>query len=157
MPYEITVVNNDEQENMLALRKNFPEIKIIQTEKNIGFGRGANLGAESSRGEWLLFLNPDTELLSDYAKIISLFEKAPKVGIIGPKLVDENKYVVLSLTSQTGSHLVLVKGYRQSADGHDYLINNPFTLGDDGGENVTLTANEFNQKFTKKAIIAWTP
>ena len=87
---EITVVNNDEKENMLALKKDFPEIRIIETEKNIGFGRGANLGAESSHGGWLLFLNPDTEFLSDYAKIFPLFEKDDKMGIIGPKLVDEN-------------------------------------------------------------------
>ena len=90
MPCEIVVVNNDEQEDILALKKDFPEIKIIKTEKNIGFGRGANLGVENSRGEWLLFLNPDTELLSDHAKTIRLFEKISAVGIIGPKLVDEN-------------------------------------------------------------------
>lgn len=87
---EITVVNNDEKENVLALKEDFPEIKIIEAKKNIGFGKGANLGAASSHGEWLMFLNPDTELFSDCAKIFPLFEKDNRVGIIGPKLVDEN-------------------------------------------------------------------
>jgi GT2 family glycosyltransferase len=91
--FEIIVVNNDNGVNLSVLTRNFPSVKIIEVGKNIGFGEAANLGAKNSRGKWLWFLNPDTELLSDYSKILSSYQKDEAVGIIGPGLVDEkNKF-----------------------------------------------------------------
>jgi GT2 family glycosyltransferase len=61
--FEVIVVDNaslDETSKMLEdLRYNF---KFIQNKKNIGFSRANNIGVKHSSGEYLLFLNPDTEI-----------------------------------------------------------------------------------------------
>ena len=87
--FKITVVNNDESGDLSVLARNFPSIRLIEIGKNIGFGKAANLGAKNSKGNWLFFLNPDTELLSDYFKVLNNYQKNKTVGIMGPGLVDE--------------------------------------------------------------------
>jgi len=85
MEYEIIVVNNDK-----ALKASLPkEIRLINSEKNIGFGAACNLGAKDAQGEILCFLNPDTEIISEnIGGLMQEFNNA-SIGIIGPKLVDE--------------------------------------------------------------------
>lgn len=84
---EIIIVNNDEKENLEEIKKIFPEVKIIDHKKNVGFGAGHNLGAEKAEGDLLLFLNPDAELAGDIKPIIDLF-KNEKIGAAGPRLLD---------------------------------------------------------------------
>ena len=91
---EIIIVNNDEKFETSFFENNYPEARIINHRKNIGFGAGCNLGAKNVQGEFLLFLNPDTQFLDDYVgKIMDKFAKSPeKIGIIGPRLItDEGK------------------------------------------------------------------
>lgn len=41
-------------------------IKLIKNDQNLGFSGGCNLGAQAARGEWLIFLNPDTTARPDW-------------------------------------------------------------------------------------------
>lgn len=84
---EVIIVNNDEKENLEEIKKTFPEIKIIDHKKNVGFGAGHNLGAKEAKGEIILFLNPDAELEGYVEPVINLL-KDEKVGIVGPRLLD---------------------------------------------------------------------
>lgn len=83
LDFEIIIVNND------CIRVNCSnEVAVINSGKNIGFGAACNLGAQKARGEVLLFLNPDTEILTeDLNKITDKFENDQKIGIIGPRLI----------------------------------------------------------------------
>ena len=86
---EIIVVNSCDD-----ILTHSEDIKIITALENKGFGYACNVGAKAAQGETLCFLNPDTEIVSDYfEKIISEFEKDSAIGIIGPKLVDENNNI----------------------------------------------------------------
>jgi O-antigen biosynthesis protein len=86
---EIIVVNNDEKENLTEIKNNFPDIKIIDHRKNIGFGSANNLGAKMARGRYLFFLNPDSEIISDNIRqVIDEFESNEKIGIIGSQLLE---------------------------------------------------------------------
>ena len=81
---EIIVVNNG------SYSFNFGDRAKVINSSNKGFGSACNLGAKEASGDILCFLNPDTEIISaDLEKIFSEFENN-KIGIIGPKLVDEN-------------------------------------------------------------------
>ncbi|MCK5080821.1 MAG: glycosyltransferase family 2 protein [Candidatus Moranbacteria bacterium] len=88
---EVIVVNNEEK--VLALKKTFNlKIKIIENKKNLGFGKACNIGAQRAQGKYLFFLNPDTELLTDNFSIITdQFQKNPRIGIIGTKVIEKNK------------------------------------------------------------------
>ncbi len=89
--FEIIIVNNDQAANLAEIVKKYPKAAIFNCEKNIGFGRACNYGAKKALGGLLLFLNPDTQFLNDYAQhVVNKFEKsAKKIGIIGPKLLTD--------------------------------------------------------------------
>ena len=85
---EILLVDNASSDDTVKLAKKFgSELKIIETESNLGFAKGNNFGANKATGDYLLFLNSDTSFkngkLSD---MISVFEKYEKAGVVGGKL-----------------------------------------------------------------------
>lgn len=85
--YEIIVVDND-TENLtdLAIADN---IRTLQLEANVGFGRANNAGAAIARGETLFFLNPDTLLLNDALSILLEAMKSDnRIGVCGANLFD---------------------------------------------------------------------
>lgn len=90
--YEIIVVDNassDGSEEMV--KKNFPEIKFVQSGANIGFGRANNLGISLAEGNNLFFLNSDTLLINNAVKILSDFvDKNTNIGVCGGNLFDIN-------------------------------------------------------------------
>lgn len=90
---EILAVDNasgdGSYEALLELSKNKKGIKVIKSEKNLGFGGGNNLGVKNSKGDFILFLNSDTEVLDKgFLKMTEFLNKNPKVGILGPKLIN---------------------------------------------------------------------
>lgn len=64
--YECIIVDNKSPQNCKdKILKNFPHIKWIQNDENVGFGRANNVGAACANGKYLFFLNADTILLND--------------------------------------------------------------------------------------------
>ena len=82
--YEIIVVDNDSQDGEIEpFSEKYPQVNFKKNTGNNGFAHGCNLGADNSRGKYLLFLNPDT-VLTNSAAIDELFNFAqhnPDVGI----------------------------------------------------------------------------
>lgn len=62
-PIEIIVTDNDSTDDSREwLTKHHPDVKILKHNENYGYAKANNLGAESALGEFLFFLNNDTEL-----------------------------------------------------------------------------------------------
>lgn len=93
---EIVVMNNDEKpldDIFSEYEKKFP-CHVIEISENIGFGRAHNIGFEKSRGEYVLFLNPDAKILpNSLEKLLSVIKEEERVGIVGPLLVDSAQKV----------------------------------------------------------------
>lgn len=85
--FEVFIVNNDSREDVGGLEERFSKLKVLQSGSNLGFGAANNLASREATGDILLFLNPDTELLS--GKLSAVFEafESEKMAIIGGKLV----------------------------------------------------------------------
>ncbi len=86
--YEIIIVDNASKENpKYYLEKHYPEAKVIVSEENLGFSGGNNLGIEESKGDFLFFVNNDTEI-NEYVieQLLDMFDKIPKLGMVSPKL-----------------------------------------------------------------------
>jgi GT2 family glycosyltransferase len=67
--FEIIVVDNASPAGKVnTLKEEFPEIKVVQSDENIGFARANNLGFKHSTGRYILILNPDTELVGPVKK-----------------------------------------------------------------------------------------
>jgi len=63
-------------------------LKIVLSEKNLGFATACNLAAKETKGEFILFLNPDTEILRDNLKVLLReFKKNKDWGVIGGQVV----------------------------------------------------------------------
>lgn len=69
-------------------------IQIVKYKKKFNFSDACNYGVDNSNGEYLLFLNNDTEVIT-HDWIQSLLEHAqrPEVGMVGPKLIFEDKTI----------------------------------------------------------------
>jgi GT2 family glycosyltransferase len=95
---EIIVVDNNSSDDTLKIVKGLKfKVKIIQTGANIGFAAGINSGAEEASGEFLLFVNPDTQWIGGTINdMISVFDTYREVGIVGGKLVGKDGKAELS-------------------------------------------------------------
>jgi len=61
-----------------------PVGKIFVNHANVGYGYACNIGAQHARGKYLIFLNADALVSSNWVRpIYDRFERRPKIGIIG--------------------------------------------------------------------------
>ena len=71
------------------LRREFPEIHFIQGTRNVGFAAANNRAFEDASGEYVLFLNPDTELVGPAIDtIFSRVSTLPEAGVVGCRLLN---------------------------------------------------------------------
>jgi GT2 family glycosyltransferase len=74
-----------------ALRREFPGVRAIRSETNLGFAGANNLGFERSSGKYVLFLNPDTEVVGPaIATMLAKLKSLPAAGILGCKLLNSD-------------------------------------------------------------------
>ena len=80
---EVFVVDNASGDGSVEMvRQNFPKVKLIASDKNLGFARANNLAIKQSSGGYLLFLNPDTTVPSEtLPEMIKFMDQNPKVGV----------------------------------------------------------------------------
>lgn len=79
--------NNSSDGTIEVLEKDFPKIKLIKSDKNLGFAKGQNKVLGKAAGDYYLMVNPDTEI-PDTAieKMVRFMEKNKDCGIAGSKL-----------------------------------------------------------------------
>ncbi|UII19708.1 glycosyltransferase family 2 protein [Fulvivirga ligni] len=85
---EIIIVDNGSKKDY---SKEFKElnstVKVIRSEENLGFSGGNNLGIKEAKGEFLFFVNNDTEFTEGLVDtLIDTLRKHPDVGAVSPKI-----------------------------------------------------------------------
>jgi len=86
----VVVVDNASTDGSVALvRERFPEVVLIESQANLGFGAGCNLGAGAAPGSpFVLFLNPDAEATPGAVPLLlERLRRTPAAAIAGPRLV----------------------------------------------------------------------
>ncbi len=89
---EIIVVDNCSQDKTVEIiRKEFPSVKLITPEENLGFAKAVNLAAAQFQARYYLLLNPDTVVL-DHAidRVHAFAEKNPRYGFYGGQTLKED-------------------------------------------------------------------
>ena len=92
--YDLVVVDNKSTDDSAKrISATFPAITLIATEQNLGYTGGNNVGirhAMNNGADYVLIVNNDTELLNPMflKDAISQIEKAPNIGILGPKVLN---------------------------------------------------------------------
>src|SRR4051812_49105945 len=93
--YEIIVVDNasfDKCREQLAT--DYPDVRFLQSDQNLGFGGANNLGAAQSAGRVLLFLNPDTEVRGGAIhRLYRRLTRIDDVGVLGCRLLNSDESV----------------------------------------------------------------
>lgn len=90
--YEIIMVDNLSTDNSVEfVRKNYPKVRIIQNEKNLGFGTANNRGAEKCKGELLFFINTDTVSPKRLLDKLVKYKQETGNNIVGPRAIDFHK------------------------------------------------------------------
>lgn len=112
--YEVIVIDNassDHSQEML--KQDFPEVRLIESPQNIGFGKANNLGFKIARADIFLLLNSDTLLIDNSIKILYDHLSAhQETGACGGLLLDENQNIgfsygnKLSLKSEISSFFI---------------------------------------------------
>jgi len=89
-PYEVIVIDNDSEDESLKLAKeNRDHVNFLKMKENLGFAKANNIGIEMAKGEYIILLNPDTEIKEgSFSKLIKVCERHPKAAAVGPKLLN---------------------------------------------------------------------
>lgn len=90
--FEIIVVDNASPERDIdVIGEQFSEVTIIKSKDNLGFAGANNVGFERSSGAHVLFLNPDTKLVSPAINVLlQHMETLPDAGVVGCKLLNSD-------------------------------------------------------------------
>ena len=88
VPYEVIIVDNGSSDRTEEVLVNSKNITVIRNRSNAGFVRACNQGAEVARGEYLVFLNNDTEPLPGWLEeLVDAAGSEATVGAVGAKLI----------------------------------------------------------------------
>lgn len=88
-PVQTIVIDNASNDGTVEyIREHFPEIHLIESKENLGFGRANNIGmryALDNGGDYVFLLNQDTWIEEDsIEKLVRVAENHPEYGIISP-------------------------------------------------------------------------
>jgi len=110
---KVIVVDNASADGSIEyVRANFPEVKVIQLPVNCGFCRPNNVAAQTARGQYLVLLNNDTEVESEWLReLVRGLSVDPRVKSVASKILYYDK-----------RDLVNAAGGKLTAIGHGYYL-----------------------------------
>lgn len=90
--YEVIVVDNASTDGSVAMVNELKSSRVcvIENKENVGFAKGCNIGAKAAKGDFLLFLNSDTEFVDSATLEIMHSSFEAKTGIVGGLMENKN-------------------------------------------------------------------
>jgi hypothetical protein len=130
--YEIIYVDNcSSDDSLVYVRANYPETKIIENVKPLGFGENNNNGVNLSTGKYVAIINPDIEVCPNSISILIDYLKShPEVGIVAPKLLNPDGTIqysargFINIKRLAARCLTLGKDRSDNSVVNDYLCKN---------------------------------
>jgi GT2 family glycosyltransferase len=108
---KVIIIDNHSKDRTLELISDFKGIEITKNEKNNGFAGGHNQALKCSKSEYVLILNPDVILHSDYiGSVIQEIKRASSVGMATGKLYRDMSKKVIDSTG------IIIKKNRRAFD-----------------------------------------
>ena len=87
---EVIVVDNaskNQEAEASTISNRYPHVKVIKSEKNLGFAGGNNLGIKAAQGKYLFFINNDTIFKEfNVQALINRLESSSAIGVACPKI-----------------------------------------------------------------------
>lgn len=83
----IVVDNGSESDQTALFQHHYPSATVLVSRENLGFAGGNNLGIQVAQGDFLFFVNNDTEWTPHLLdSLLKRFEKNPQMGVVSPKI-----------------------------------------------------------------------
>ena len=94
---EVVVADNNSSDNSVeVMRQHFPEVKLIQLDKNYGFAEGYNRALQQVHSQYVVLLNSDVETSPNWLKpMLQHLERNPETVAVQPKILsyaDKSKF-----------------------------------------------------------------
>ena len=116
---EILVVDNISSDNsQIECKKKFPDIKLIQNDENLGYCGGNNAGIKKAEGEFIIILNPDTIVETNWIDELLNAQKEFGDGLYQPKILSLNE----EDTIQSTGNMLHVFGFGFARDKGNKVI-----------------------------------
>lgn len=156
--YEIIVVDNNSQDQTIAqIYASRVKVSLLKQKENLGFSKASNLGVKDAKGEYLLFLNPDTRIL-DHAidNLFNFLKSMDDVGIVAPQLIEDNGNIqpsVRNLPTLTNAIKEYYLNIKKSYEPFVPVGNSPQEIESVVGaammipKNIYLNSGCFDEKF----------
>lgn len=91
--YEVIISDNGSTDGSIEMiKKDFPQVMLIENKSNLGFGRANNIARKKASGKYVFYLNSDTVLINNAVKLFyDYWELSTKnIGALGTQLLDQN-------------------------------------------------------------------
>ncbi len=88
--FDVIVVDNGSTDgSQEMLREKYPQVRIIQNDRNLGLGKASNQGIEATQGRYVLLLNNDTIVNGpSFDAMVDFLDNHPKAGGVGGRLMN---------------------------------------------------------------------
>ena len=95
LPHEVILVDNASADGTVeAVRARFPAVRLIANDANVGFPKANNQALPLVRGEYVLFLNPDSELEpGTLERMVAELEGFPERAAVGPRVRKPSEFM----------------------------------------------------------------
>jgi hypothetical protein len=102
--HEIVVVDNASADGSAdLLRREWPRVRLIEPGRNLGFGRGCNVGVRATGSELVLLLNSDTIVPPGAIDaLVTTLVARPDTAAVGPRITDTTGRAELSFGAMAG-------------------------------------------------------
>ena len=114
--YEILIVDNCSSDGSAQfIKQKYPQLRLLESQVNLGFAGGHNVAIENSDGEFILCLNQDIVMREDFLEnAVGFLKKNPTIGALQPKLLrlkeQNNNFIKTDIIDTTG--LLMLKNRR---------------------------------------------
>lgn len=87
---ETIVIDNASKDGSPSMvKKEFPHVRLIENEENLGFAKANNEGIRKSHGRYIALVNSDVVILNScLQKLVSFMDENPDIGMTGPKILN---------------------------------------------------------------------
>ncbi len=133
---EVIVVDNASQDDdPQMIKRRYPNIVLIENPINYGFAAGNNMGIMAANGEYVMFLNNDTEVRPDFLEpLIAKFKENQHVGAVTPKIRFFHTPDTIQYAGYTSMNPITIRnfayGYKEEDLGqHDVDRLTPYAHG----------------------------
>lgn len=113
LSFEVIVVDNSSRDGTPEMvEQEFSQVRLVRRSSNAGFAAAVNEGISQAAGDTFVVLNPDTELDTNVlAPALAYLRGHPEIGILAPKLLDDDGALQLSCRAFPGFATALFNRY----------------------------------------------